>query len=58
MTLAPHPTVPPDAEARGHAEALLQLCKRLERAWTLSDVLEAVKPWGRAFSTIATSGWR
>lgn len=48
MTLAPHPTVPPDAEARGHAEALLQLCKRLERAWTLSDVLEAVKPLGES----------
>ncbi len=31
-----------------HSQALLQLCKRLERAWTLSDVLEAVTPMGEA----------
>ena len=48
MTLAPHPTVSHDAEEREHAEALLQLCKRLERAWSLPDVLEAVKPMGES----------
>lgn len=31
-------------EAPSHAKALLQLCKRLERAWTLSDILDAVSP--------------
>lgn len=31
-------------EAPSHTKALLQLCKRLERAWTLSDILDAVSP--------------
>lgn len=31
-------------EAPSHAKALLQLCRRLERAWTLSDILDAVSP--------------
>ena len=48
MTLPPNPTAPHDAEERRHSEALLQLCKRLERAWTLSDVLDAVKPMGES----------
>ncbi|RQO81820.1 EAL domain-containing protein [Acidovorax sp. FJL06] len=48
MTLPHHPAAPHEAEERGHAEALLQLCKRLERAWTLPDVLEAVKPMGES----------
>ncbi|MCO5357945.1 EAL domain-containing protein [Acidovorax kalamii] len=48
MTLPHHPAAPHEAEGRQHAEALLQLCKRLERAWTLPDVLEAVKPMGES----------
>lgn len=48
MTLPPNPTAPRDPEERRHSEALLQLCKRLERAWTLSDVLDAVKPMGES----------
>ena len=35
-----------ETEDRDCSDALLQLCKRLERAWTLADVLEAVKPMG------------
>ncbi|MES2612024.1 MAG: EAL domain-containing protein [Pseudomonadota bacterium] len=31
-------------EAPSHTKALLQLCKRLERAWSLSDILDAVSP--------------
>lgn len=31
-------------EAPSHTKALLQLCKRLERAWTLPDILDAVSP--------------
>ncbi|MBD9395237.1 EAL domain-containing protein [Acidovorax sp. ACV01] len=41
--MAPH-----DPQERRHSDALLQLCKRLERAWTLSDVLDAVKPMGES----------
>ena len=48
MTLPHHPAAPHEAEERRHADALLQLCKRLERAWTLPDVLEAVKPMGES----------
>ncbi len=32
------------AEITFHTKALLQLCKRLERAWSLSDILDAVSP--------------
>ncbi len=31
-------------EAPPHTKALLQLCKRLERAWSLPDILDAVYP--------------
>ncbi|MDP4074005.1 GAF domain-containing protein [Acidovorax sp. A1169] len=31
-------------EAPSHTKALLQLCKRLERAWSLPDILDAVSP--------------
>lgn len=31
-------------DAQSHARALLQLCKRLERAWTLPDILDATSP--------------
>ena len=33
-----------ETEAQSHTRALLQLCKRLERAWTLSDILDAMSP--------------
>ena len=46
MILLPHPSASDEPEERRYAEALLQLCKRLERAWTLADVLDAVKPMG------------
>lgn len=48
MTLPPDPMAPHDPQERRHSDALLQLCKRLERAWTLSDVLDAVKPMGES----------
>lgn len=48
MTLPLDPTALHDPQERRHSEALLALCKRLERAWTLSDVLEAVKPMGES----------
>ena len=31
-------------EAPSPTKALLQLCRRLERAWTLPDILDAVSP--------------
>ncbi len=30
--------------AQSHTKDLLQLCKRLERAWTMADILDAVSP--------------
>jgi diguanylate cyclase (GGDEF)-like protein/PAS domain S-box-containing protein len=33
-----------ETETQSHTKALLQLCKRLERAWTLSDILDAMSP--------------
>lgn len=37
-----NPVLAPDAQRQ--AKALLQLCKRLEHAWTLADILGAVAP--------------
>ena len=33
-----------ETETQSHTRALLQMCKRLERAWSLSDIVEAVSP--------------
>lgn len=33
-----------DIDSQQSTKALLQLCKRLERAWSLSDILDAVSP--------------
>lgn len=46
MILLPHPSASDEPDDRRYSDALLQLCKRLERAWTLADVLDAVKPMG------------
>lgn len=37
-------TTETSALAPSHTKELLQLCKRLERAWTLTDILDAVSP--------------
>jgi len=36
--------LPRAQDAQQQSKALLQLCKRLEHAWTLSDILDAVAP--------------
>ena len=43
MTLSDQPTAI-SGPAQSHTKDLLQLCKRLERAWLLSDILDAVSP--------------
>ena len=43
MTLSDQPTSA-SGLAQSHTKDLLLLCKRLERAWVLSDILDAVSP--------------
>lgn len=37
-------TLTPELDAQSPTQALLQLCKRLERAWSLADIVNAVAP--------------